>query len=58
MSEQATAAFDKTRLPCRLGYEEHDGSRYCHEHGGFAHFLMFRTLICDRARRADSEAKQ
>ena len=21
--------------PCRLGYEEHDGARYCHEHGDF-----------------------
>ena len=21
--------------PCRLGYEEYDGARYCFEHGGF-----------------------
>lgn len=34
--------------PCRLGYEEHDGSRYCFEHYGFAHLLMFGTLTCDR----------
>ena len=32
---------------CRLGYEEHDGARYCFEHGGFAHYLMHRTSICD-----------
>lgn len=34
--------------PCRLGYEEHDGSRYCFAHGGFAHYLIWGTLICDR----------
>ena len=37
---------------CRLGYEEHDGSRYCFAHGGFAHYLMWGTLICGRARTA------
>jgi hypothetical protein len=35
--------------PCRLGYEEHDGSRYCHEHGGFVHYAMYRTMRCDRS---------
>ena len=46
-------------MTCRLGYEEHDGSRYCFEHGGFAHYLMCGTLICDRApSRAALEADQ
>lgn len=33
--------------PCRLGYEEHDGHRYCFEHGGFA-FSAARQMTCDR----------
>lgn len=34
--------------PCRLGYEEHDGDAYCHEHGGFAHYAA-GSRRCDRA---------
>jgi hypothetical protein len=34
--------------PCRLGYEEYDGARYCFEHAGFAHYLQNRHLNCDR----------
>lgn len=30
-----TPTIDAMGTACRLGYEEHDGARYCHEHGGF-----------------------
>lgn len=33
--------------PCRLGYEEHDGTRYCFAHGGFAESFI-RQMTCDR----------
>lgn len=33
--------------PCRLGYEEYDGARYCFAHGGFVP-AGTRRLICDR----------
>jgi hypothetical protein len=35
--------------PCRFGYEEYDGARYCFEHGGFLEAGV-RSLRCDRAR--------
>lgn len=41
MSEEPT--------PCRLGYEEHDGARYCFEHGGFLEAGVQSRLRCDRA---------
>ena len=44
-------AAPPTRLsvePCRFGYEEHDGARYCHEHGGFLEAGV-RSRSCDRA---------
>jgi hypothetical protein len=33
---------------CRLGYTEHDGARYCHEHGGFLEPGV-QSLRCDLA---------
>ena len=33
--------------PCRLGYEEHDGTSYCFAHGGFANTVI-RQMTCDR----------
>lgn len=35
--------------PCRFGYVEYDGDRYCHEHGGFAAFYGPHPNRCDRA---------
>lgn len=34
--------------PCRLGYEEYDGARYCFEHGAFLEAGM-RTQRCAAA---------
>ena len=33
--------------PCRFGYEEHDGARYCHEHAGFLEAGV-DSIYCDR----------
>lgn len=41
-----------TSDPCRLGYEEHDGSRYCFAHAGFT-VAGSRSLLCDRAMSDD-----
>ena len=35
--------------PCRFGYEEYDGARYCLEHGGFLEAGV-QSRLCDRAR--------
>ena len=40
--------IDTVDQACRLGYEEHDGARYCHEHGGFLEPGV-RGQCCDRA---------
>lgn len=37
--------------PCRLGYEEHDGSAYCHEHGQFVAYAAGSRTCRDTARR-------
>lgn len=34
--------------PCRLGYEEYDGARYCFAHGGFLE-PGIQSQRCDRA---------
>jgi hypothetical protein len=34
--------------PCRLGYLEPDGFRYCYEHGGFANNYGDHAMRCDR----------
>lgn len=36
------------QTPCRLGYEEYDGARYCFEHGAFLEAGM-RTQRCASA---------
>ena len=36
-----------TTEPCRLGYVEHDGFAYCHEHTGWRHYTD-RSSHCDR----------
>ena len=36
--------------PCRFGYEEYDGARYCHEHAGFLEAGV-QSRLCDRAPR-------
>jgi hypothetical protein len=41
----------KPDAPCRLGYEEHDGSAYCHEHGGFVAYAAGSRTCNDTARR-------
>lgn len=35
--------------PCRFGYEEYDGARYCFEHAGFLEAGV-QSRRCDRAR--------
>lgn len=40
--------IDAVAQPCDLGYEEHDGARYCFEHGGFLEPGV-RGWRCDRA---------
>lgn len=42
--------------PCRFGYEEYDGARYCFEHGGFLEAGM-QSRRCDRAALADEVAQ-
>jgi hypothetical protein len=44
--------------PCRFGYEEHDGARYCFEHGGFLEAGPFYSgsRRCDRAFAATGRA--
>lgn len=37
--------------PCRFGYTEYDGARYCHEHGDFLEPGV-QSLRCGTARRA------
>jgi hypothetical protein len=34
-----------------LGYEEHDGYRYCFEHFGWVHYYMTGSMTCDRAKK-------
>ena len=41
-----TAATDPR--PCRFGYTEDDGARYCHEHAGFLEAGV-QSMQCDRA---------
>lgn len=45
---QATLCPWRKIEPCRLGYEEYDGARYCHEHSGFLEAGV-RSRRCDRA---------
>lgn len=40
--------------PCRLGYTEYDGARYCFEHGGFLERGL-NTRRCDRAPRVPTQ---
>lgn len=48
---QTTLCPWRTIEPCRLGYEEYDGARYCFEHGGFLDAGPFYSgsRRCDRA---------
>lgn len=41
-------AWDNQPTPCHLGYTEHDGARYCFEHGGFLEAGV-QSVRCDRA---------
>lgn len=47
-THQTTLCPWRTIQPCRLGYEEHDGARYCFEHGGFLE-AGITSRRCDRA---------
>lgn len=47
-----------TVTPCRLGYLEPDGFRYCHEHGDFANNYGGHPMRCDRAVTAQREARR
>jgi hypothetical protein len=42
--------------PCRFGYEEHDGARYCHEHGDFLEAGL-RSRMCTTARNEAARAQ-
>jgi hypothetical protein len=42
------AEKDALPAPCRFGYEEHDGGRYCFEHGGFLEAGV-KSRMCARA---------
>lgn len=50
MSGNPVAHSVERGAPCRFGYEEYDGARYCHEHAGFLEAGV-RSRMCDRAPR-------
>lgn len=42
--------------PCRLGYVEYDGDRYCFTHGGFTSHYGSHPTWCDRRPHGDVTA--
>lgn len=48
MNETKEFRVSEVPLPCRLGYTEYDGARYCFEHGGFLEAGV-QSMQCARA---------